>query len=74
MSRTTLTKVEKGDPTVSVASYANVLFALGMIERLADLADPTKDLVGLQLDEDRLPQRIRLSRQASPRPGTKGPE
>jgi hypothetical protein len=30
-----------------------------MINRLEDLVDPTNDSLGLQLDEDRLPQRIR---------------
>ena len=62
ISRTTLNKVEKGAPGVSMGTYATVLFVLGMADRLADLADPKYDAVGLQLDEERLPQRIRLSR------------
>ncbi len=61
MSRTTLSKVEKGDPGVSLGNYATVLFALGMADRLADVADPRSDTVGLQLEEERLPERIRLS-------------
>ena len=62
ISRTTLVKVEKGDPGVALGIYATVLFVLGMIERLADLADPKNDAVGLQLEEDHLPQRIRGAR------------
>jgi hypothetical protein len=31
---------------------------LGMTDRLADLADPRNDAVGLQLEEEHLPQRI----------------
>jgi transcriptional regulator with XRE-family HTH domain len=62
VSRMTLHKVEKGQPGVSAGAYATVLFALGMVERLADVADPRHDSVGLALDEERLPQRIRLSR------------
>ena len=58
----TLHKVEKGQPGVSAGTYATVLFALGMADRLADVADPRHDSVGLALDEERLPQRIRLSR------------
>lgn len=59
ISRTTLVKVEKGDPTVSMGTYATVLFVLGMTERLADLACVRQDAIGLALDEERLPERIR---------------
>ncbi len=62
ISRTTLTKVEKGSPGVAVGIYASVLFVLGMAGRLGDLAAPETDQVGLALEEERLPQRIRLPR------------
>ncbi|HEB66784.1 MAG TPA: hypothetical protein ENI93_02440 [Gammaproteobacteria bacterium] len=68
ISRTTLNKIEKGDPGVSLGNYANVLFVLGMAERLGELADVKTDTVGLELEEERLPQRIRKPR----RPGQKG--
>jgi transcriptional regulator with XRE-family HTH domain len=73
ISRTTLSKVEKGDPGVSVATYATVLFALGMADRLADVADPRHDTVGRELDEERLPERIRLPRRKSS-PESTGPQ
>lgn len=59
ISRVTLTKLEKGDPSVSLGIYATVMFVLGMTERLADLADPRHDAIGLRLEDERLPQRIR---------------
>jgi hypothetical protein len=62
ISRTTLVKVEKGDPGVAIGSYATILFVLGMTDRLAELADPKHDAVGLQLEEEHLPQRIHRSR------------
>lgn len=62
MSRMTLNKVEKGNPSTSVGAYATVLFALGMVDRLADVADPRFDTVGRELEEENLPQRIRLPR------------
>jgi hypothetical protein len=62
----TLHKLEKGDPGVSAGAYATVLFALGMADRLADLADPRHDAIGLALEEERLPQRIRLPRKNKP--------
>ena len=57
--RMTLAKVEEGDPGVAVGTYATVLFVLGMAGRLAELADARFDQVGLALEEERLPKRIR---------------
>jgi len=65
ISRTTLNKVEKGDPGVSAGTYATVLFALGLADRLADVADPRHDTIGRELEEEQLPERIRLSRPRS---------
>lgn len=59
INRMTLYKMERGDPTVSVAAYATVLFVLGLIDSFADIADVKRDEVGLSLDEERLPKRIR---------------
>ena len=56
------TKVEQGDPAVSLGIYAAVLFSLGLIDRLATLADPGLVAVGLQLEQEQLPQRIVLTR------------
>ena len=58
ISRTTLNKAEKGEPGVSLGTYATVLFALGMVDRLADVADPRHDAVGLEIEEENLPERI----------------
>lgn len=62
ISRTTLIKIEKGDAGVAMELYATVLFALGLVDRLADLADQKSDTAGLQLEEEHLPQRIRNAR------------
>ena len=61
ISRTTLHKVEQGDPGVGLGIYATVLFVLGMSERLSDVADASQDRVGLDLEEEKLPERIRYS-------------
>ena len=63
ISRTTLHKVEKGDPTVAMGTYATVLFVLGLTDRLAELADVRFDRLGQTLAEEQLPQRIRTRRQ-----------
>jgi hypothetical protein len=59
IDRKTLGKIEQGAPGVSVGAYATVLFVLGMTDRFAELADARFDRVGLALEEERLPQRIR---------------
>ena len=66
ISRTTLVKVERGEPGVSLGIYAGVLFALGLVDRLAELADVRHDALGLALDEERLPKRIRRSKRTEP--------
>ncbi len=65
ISRNTLSRVEKGDAGVSMGIYASVLFVLGMADRLGDLADAASDQIGLSLEEERLPRRIRTPRAKS---------
>ena len=60
ITRMTLYKIERGDATVSIAAYATVLFILGMIDRLSEIADPKFDEVGISLEEERMPKRIRF--------------
>ena len=62
ISKPTFIRVERGDPSVSIGSYATVLYVLGMADRLGDLAASKNDPVGLQLEEENLPQRIRGAR------------
>ena len=67
ISRATLYKVEKGDPTVSMGIYATVLAILGLAGGLAEVADRINDSLGLDLDEDRLPKKIMPIRRVSRR-------
>lgn len=62
VSRDTLWRLERGDPTVSAGTLATVLFVLGLHDRLGNLAAPSRDEVALSLDEQRLPKHIRRSR------------
>jgi DNA-binding XRE family transcriptional regulator len=58
-AKTTYLKVEKGDPSVSMGIYAMALYVLGFGEAIGDVVDPRGDDVGLLLDVDRLPKRVR---------------
>lgn len=60
ISRSTLNKIENGDSGVSLGAYAKILFVLGMINRLSELADPAFDQLGLSLESENLPKRIRI--------------
>lgn len=62
VSRDTLWRLERGDPTVSMGTLATAAFVLQLHERLAGLAAPASDGLALSLDERRLPQRIRRAR------------
>ncbi len=62
VSRDTLWRLERGDPTVAMGTLATAAFVLQLQDRLADLAAPEKDVLGLGLDEQRLPKRIRRYR------------
>ena len=62
VSRDTLWRLERGDPTVSLGTLATAAFVLQLHDRLASLASPASDALALSLDERRLPQRIRRPR------------
>jgi hypothetical protein len=62
ISRTTLVKVERGEPGVSIGVIATVIFVLGMTDRLADIAHASHDRLDLDLESEKLPKRISSSR------------
>jgi transcriptional regulator with XRE-family HTH domain len=59
VSRATLWRLERGDPTVAIGTLATAAYVLQLQERFAALAAPAQDALGLSLDEERLPRRIR---------------
>jgi DNA-binding XRE family transcriptional regulator len=60
-SRFTVADAEKGKPSTSVAVYAALLWAYGLVDRLAELADSSKDEEGMRLALAREPARARHS-------------
>src|SRR6266852_4538790 len=61
-SRFAVADAEKGKPSTSVAVYAALLWAYGLIDQLADLADPAKDEEGMRLSLSSEPTRARHRR------------
>ena len=66
VAKSTYLRVERGDPTVALGVYAMALFALGFGEALGDLADARGDEIGLSLEADRLPKRVRVPKPTPP--------
>jgi len=58
----TLTKAEKGEASVSIGIYAKIMFVLGMIENLYNLAEPDNDTIGKIYDKENLPKRVRYKK------------
>jgi transcriptional regulator with XRE-family HTH domain len=58
VSRDTLWRLERGDPTVALGTLVTATFILNLHDRLANLVAPASDELALNLDERRLPQRI----------------
>lgn len=66
ISRETLSKIQNGDPGVSMGNYASVIFALGFGTEWMKLADLSNDPVGMAFDEERLPKRARSIKPTAP--------
>jgi transcriptional regulator with XRE-family HTH domain len=61
ISRATLDKIENGEGGVAIGSYANVLFALGLVDHLGEIAALHNDPLGMRLEAEVLPRRIRIA-------------
>lgn len=59
----TLSKVEKGDAGVSMGIYAKVMFVLGLIDNIYNLAEPNNDTIGKVYDKENLPKRVRYKKE-----------
>jgi DNA-binding XRE family transcriptional regulator len=64
-SRFAVADAEKGKPSTSVAVYAALLWAYGLIDGLAEVADPANDEEGARLALAREPMRARHRRNLS---------
>lgn len=63
LSRPTLYKIEKGEPSVAFGHYVQVLRVLGLLDDLGLIAKD--DVVGRRLQDEALPRRKRAPRKKS---------
>ncbi|GEP01496.1 helix-turn-helix domain-containing protein [Methylobacterium haplocladii] len=59
--RTTLSQVERGDPTVTASTYAAALWAYGLTDQIAEVGAPDKDAVGKAFEASGARTRARTS-------------
>ncbi|MFM7290138.1 MAG: helix-turn-helix domain-containing protein [Planctomycetia bacterium] len=59
VSRDTLWRLERGDPSVSLGTFMTAAYVLQLLDRAAGIAAARDDRLGLDLDAERLPLRIR---------------
>jgi transcriptional regulator with XRE-family HTH domain len=62
VSLPTIRRVERGDPSVSLAIYYTALWALGLLKDVRGVAKPDSDESAQLLDLGRLPERVRHAR------------
>lgn len=67
ISRNTLTALEAGKPGVTLATFATVLWALGLDGTLDPVANPDLDTHGKTLESSRAPKRARTKEAAKGR-------
>ena len=65
ISRFVLADIERGKPTVSVAAHLGVLWALGLLSHMQEVADPDRDEEGKALERARSPKIARRPRRLS---------
>ncbi|PTQ87296.1 helix-turn-helix protein [Nitrosomonas ureae] len=62
VTRVTVAKIERGEPNTSMGNYAMALYILGKADELEMLMDRTHDSLGLDLMDEKLPKRVRVSK------------
>jgi transcriptional regulator with XRE-family HTH domain len=62
VTRKTLSRLEQGEPGVSLSILASALWVLGLERGLQEIADPDRDVVGVRRERQRAPQRVRRTK------------
>jgi transcriptional regulator with XRE-family HTH domain len=74
VSRATLHRLENGDPGISLNTLTMAMFVLGRLNAVSELADPTKDDVGMMLTRQEAPRRVKRVHAVRQQPKTNAQE
>ncbi len=66
VSERTVARLEKGDGGVRIETLAMACLVLGELDRISGFLDAGSDDIGLLLEKERLPKRIRSKASARP--------
>lgn len=61
----TISRLEKGDPSINFKNLVTVLMVLGLEDSVFDIADPNADELGRALELKKYPKRVRKMDQLS---------
>ena len=61
VSLSTITRLEQGNPGLSLKTLLGALLALNLLDDFNALLDTSHDAVGLTVQDERLPKRVRKS-------------
>ena len=61
----TISRLEKGDPSINFKNLVTVLMVLGLEDSVFDIADPNADELGRALELQKYPKRVRKMDQLS---------
>ena len=64
VSLPTVRRMERGDPSASIAIYYTALWALGLLPDVRGIAKPEDDKPAQLLDLERIPERVRHARRS----------
>lgn len=59
ISRASIARVERGDPSVAFGAYATYLHLLGLLPQVCSALDPSRDVLGERLRAQQVRQRPR---------------
>ena len=62
VTRKTLSRLENGEPGVSLGVFGLALWVIGLDRDLLNIAAPEQDRAGLFLERQRLPERVRRAK------------
>ena len=65
VERRTVVRLEQGDPGVGMGVFIHALSVLDLLASARNVADPAADAIGIFMEKQHAPKRVRLSKEES---------